>query len=171
MIAALLFGFSAQALLFALFAWTALALAVIDLETGYLPDALTLPLIGLGLIANIWGLFSPMIDSAIGAAAGYLVFLSISVVFRKLRNIEGLGLGDAKLLAAIGAWGGWIILAPTVFIAAVITLIGAGLASVSGRTVERETELPFGPALALSGVLLLAVTAAFSPDFLTGGRQ
>lgn len=163
-----LFGVTVSAGLFALFAWTAIALAAIDLETGYLPDALTLPLIAIGIGANITGRFSPTIDALIGAVVGCGVFYIVSVTFKRVRNVEGLGLGDAKLLAAIGAWGGWIVLAPTVFLAALATLIGAALARVFGIGVERNTELPFGPALALAGLVCVAVNA-INPNAFVGG--
>lgn len=139
----------------ALFFWMLLALAVIDLETGYLPDALTLPLLVLGLAVNSIALFTPLVDAAIGAAVGYGAFRLIAVVFEKLRGIEGLGGGDAKLLAALGAWLGWQALAPLVFIAALLALAGIGLGALRGQKTSRETPLPFGPALAAAGALTL----------------
>lgn len=139
----------------ALFFWMLLALAVIDLETGYLPDALTLPLLVLGLAVNSIGLLTPLLNAAIGAAAGYGAFRLIAFVFEKVRGIEGLGGGDAKLLAALGAWLGWQALAPLVFIAALLALAGVSIAAMRGQRTSRETPLPFGPALAASGALML----------------
>lgn len=144
----------------ALFFWILLALAVIDLETGYLPDALTLPLLVLGLAVNSIGLLTPLLDAAIGAVAGYGAFRLIAFIFEKARGIEGLGGGDAKLLAALGAWLGWQTLAPLVFIAALLALTGVGLTALRGQRPSRETPLPFGPALAASGALTLIALQA-----------
>lgn len=164
--AVLIWGISISALLAAFFLWALIALAAIDADTGYLPDAITLPLIVIGLLANIGDRFTPMTDALIGAAAGYLVFRGIGEIFKLLRGVEGLGQGDAKLLAAIGAWGGWVILPVTVFFAAIIALIGVLLARLAGKTVSREMEIPFGPALTLAGGLVFSMTGAGIDVFL-----
>ncbi|MEM9170067.1 MAG: prepilin peptidase [Pseudomonadota bacterium] len=143
----------------AVFFWVLIALAAIDAQTGYLPDALTLPLVAVGLATNAAGLLVPVADAAIGAAAGYLVFRGVALAFRALRGVEGLGGGDAKLLAAIGAWGGYTVLPATVFIGAVATLAAAALLSLRGRTIGRQTALPFGPGLAVAGALCVAAQA------------
>ena len=144
----------------ALFFWMLIALAVIDFETGYLPDVLTLPLLALGLIANAAGMFTPLIDAAIGAVFGFGAFWLIGFAFKKARGIEGLGQGDAKLLAALGAWLGWQALAPIVFIAALMALVGVGLAALLGQKVTRETPLPFGPALAAAGAVVMVLLSS-----------
>ncbi|HRX39403.1 MAG TPA: prepilin peptidase [Parvularculaceae bacterium] len=135
----------------ALFFLALIALGAIDHETGYLPDAITLPLIALGLAANIYGRFAAITDAVIGAALGYLVFALIAFGYERLRGREGLGGGDAKLLAAIGAWGGWMILAPTVFIGALLALSLIAASSLSGRKLDMTTPVRFGPALCLAG--------------------
>ena len=89
------------------FAWTLLALTLIDLDHKLLPDSLTLPLLWAGLLVNVAGLFAPLSSSVIGAAAGYLALWSVYKLFKLVTGKEGMGYGDFKLLAAIGAWVGW----------------------------------------------------------------
>jgi len=152
-----LFGASLAAVAAAVLLWMLIALAVIDLETGYLPDALTLPLALAGLAVN--GLGAAFVDgqtALIGAVAGYAVFRAIAEAFYRLRGIEGLGLGDAKLLGALGAWLGWPALPPIVFIGALAGLIGALTMRLAGVRMTAQTPLPFGPALALAGAIVLA---------------
>lgn len=139
-----------EAWLAAVLGWWLLALAAIDLLTWLLPDALTLPLVVAGLLVALWGepaLTSPA-GAAIGAAAGYLTLAGIALAYRRLRGREGLGLGDAKLLAAAGAWLGPERLPTTVLAAA---LLGLAFALLARRgELAPETALPFGPALALA---------------------
>ncbi len=156
----LIHGVSADAAILSVFFLALIALAGIDAETGYLPDAITLPLIAGGVVANIGDRFAPLGASVIGAAAGYLSFWLVGEAFHRLRGREGLGMGDAKLLAGIGAWGGWTVLAPCVFVAAFLALLGVGAAMLSGRKVSRETEIPFGPALAVAGALAVGAVSA-----------
>ena len=156
-VAVTLFGLTVSAALAGLFFLTLIALAGIDLETGYLPNALTLPLLGVGLVANLGDRFIPFMDAAIGAGAGYLVFLAVAIGFEKLRGVEGLGLGDAKLLGAIGAWAGWTALAPTVFVAAISSLLVVLFLKLRGAEFTRETPIPFGPALAGAGAIIFAL--------------
>ena len=163
-----LFGPTLTAVFAAAFFWVLIALSVIDLETGYLPDALTLPLAAAGLAVNGAGAFVSFPDAAIGAAAGYGAFRLIGEAFFRLRGIEGLGQGDAKLLAAIGAWLGWQALAPIILAASLLGLAGALALRLAGRDVSGQTAIPFGPALALAGALGLCLlsTQAASLFFL-----
>lgn len=147
-----LLGLTLSAILVAVLGWMLLALAAIDWETGYLPDWLTLPLIALGLIANLDGRFASPLDAGIGAAAGYIVFRLLGAAFYRLRKYEGLGQGDAKLLAAIGAWGGWAILPGAALAGSVVTLAGLALFA---RSVGAKTEIPFGPGLCAAGFTLM----------------
>lgn len=158
-VACAVFGFTLTALLAAVLGWTLLALAAIDWETGYLPDWLTLPLVGIGLLANVGGRFVPIADAVIGAAAGYIVFRLIGAVFYRLRKYQGLGQGDAKLLAAVGAWGGWTILPGVVLVGALVTLAGAAAVGVMTRSIDARTEIPFGPGLCAAGFALLIAAA------------
>jgi len=129
--------------------WTLLALAAIDFRDGILPDVLTLPLIVLGLVATYF--LSPwqMPDSAIGAAAGFGVFALIRWLYRRLRGREGLGLGDAKLLAASGAWVAWDGLPSVVLIGAAAGLAIALITALREGQLTLNQRIAFGPALCL----------------------
>lgn len=147
----------------ALFGWMLIALAFIDLETGYLPDALTLPAIAVGLGVNAVGVFVPFTDALIGAAAGYGVFAAIAAIFRRLRGVDGLGLGDAKLLAAIGAFAGWPALAFVTLGASLLTLAAAGVARARGAAIGRTSALRFGPGLCAAGFAALLFVRIIYP--------
>jgi len=151
-----LFGAGWAALAAAVFGWALIALAFIDLETGYLPDAITLPLTAAGIFVNAFMMFIGIGDALIGAAAGYLSFRGIGLAFEKLRGKDGLGQGDAKLLAAIGAWGGWMILPTTVLIGAVATLSYILAAKAFGKKQTMDDPIPFGPGLCLAGFIAFA---------------
>lgn len=146
------FGLTPAAIVASVFALALIALAFIDLETGYLPDAITLPLIALGLVANAFGLFTTPLDALIGAVAGYALFWAIGALYQRVRHREGLGLGDAKLLAAIGASTGWMSLPIVIFIAAIGTL---AVVALSGGGAHRDREIPFGPGLCAAGFAAL----------------
>ena len=125
-----------------------MALALIDLRTWRLPDALTLPLVGLGVAASTQGLLpTNLLGALIGAATGFAVLAGIGWGYRQFRGRDGLGLGDAKLLAAAGAWLGVESLPWLVLIAAVL---GLALALVRTQPVRAETAVPFGPPLAVA---------------------
>ncbi len=148
------FGYSA-ALAFALaYAWALLALTFIDLDTQLLPDDITLPLLWLGLIANAFGLFTDLRSAVLGAAGGYLILWLVYWAFRILARKEGMGYGDFKLLAAIGAWTGWQVLPVTIVVAAGL---GAVIGSISLWLSRKgtDTRIPFGPYLALGGIVAL----------------
>lgn len=137
-----------------------IAAAAIDWRTGFLPDAITLPLLWLGLLVNLDGAIAPLRDAVIGAAAGYLSFRLIGDAYEALRGRIGLGRGDAKLLAAIGAWLGWWALPFVIFTASLLGLATA-LPSLFARAEEPLTaEIRFGPFLAISAALVLAASLA-----------
>ncbi|MFN3628578.1 MAG: prepilin peptidase [Casimicrobiaceae bacterium] len=157
-------------LLFALCAWqfgptgtaiaamalcaTLVTLTAIDLDTQLLPDNLTLPLLWLGLIVNLSGLFARLPDAVVGAVAGYLVLWSVYWLFKLLTGREGMGYGDFKLLAALGAWFGWQALPMILLISSVIgAAVGVGLIAL--RRGARGTAIAFGPYLALAGLAAL----------------
>lgn len=127
------------------------ALAWIDMRTLRLPDPLTLPLIGAGLVQS-WYFTGDVRNALIGAAAGYLFFLAIEKGYKALRGHDGLGRGDAKLLAAGGAWCGWIGLPWIVLIASGAGLAFAGALTLLGR--RPDSMMPFGPFLALGMALV-----------------
>jgi leader peptidase (prepilin peptidase)/N-methyltransferase len=136
------------------FAWTLLALTLIDLDHKLLPDSLTLPLLWGGLLVNVAGLFAPLSSSVIGAAAGYLALWSVYVLFKLITGKEGMGYGDFKLLAAIGAWVGWQLLPVVILLSAVVgSVVGIGLIAFGGRS--SQTAIPFGPYLAAAGFIAL----------------
>ncbi len=144
--------FGGPLLLALAFVWVLLALTVIDLNTMLLPDQLTLPLMWLGLLINISGMFAPLQDAVIGAAAGYLSLWSVYHGFRLLTGKEGMGYGDFKLLAALGAWMGWQALPGVILLS---SLVGAilGIAMMLARGKDKNTPIPFGPYLAIAGLI------------------
>lgn len=131
-----------------------LALAWIDAETGLLPDLLTLPLLWLGLLVNLNGVFVPLQDAVLGAVAGYLLLWCVYWGFLLYTGREGMGQGDLKLLAALGAWLGWAALPWVLLISASLGLAVALALRVAARMKSGEA-LCFGPFLAVAGVLVL----------------
>jgi leader peptidase (prepilin peptidase)/N-methyltransferase len=133
-----------------------LALAWIDAETGFLPDVLTLPLMWLGLLVNLHGALAPLTQAVLGAVTGYLFLWAIFHAFRLVTGREGMGHGDFKLMAALGAWFG-LAAAPSLLLGASLAgvVVGLGL-RVSGR-LGRWQALSFGPYLAAGGILMLLV--------------
>ncbi len=133
----------------ALLGWTLLALALIDLRTFRLPDPGTLGLVLAGLALSAAGATGPLALHAAGAALGYLALAGLAWGYRRLRGVEALGLGDAKLLAAAGAWMGPAALPSVVLWGAAVGLLQAGLLRVRGGRLAADTALPFGPGLAM----------------------
>jgi leader peptidase (prepilin peptidase)/N-methyltransferase len=136
------------------FGWTLLALGWIDQRSYLLPDALTLPLAVAGLLV-VWLIGSvPVIDHVIGAIAGFLALTAVAYLYRAVRRRDGLGGGDAKLFAAIGAWVGWQGLPTVILYAAVSGLLWALIRQARGKPVRMAGRLPFGPHLCLAGWLV-----------------
>ncbi|WP_413498977.1 prepilin peptidase [Buttiauxella gaviniae] len=135
-----------------------LTLAVIDARTMLLPDVLTLPLTWCGLLVNFNGCFVTLQDAVAGAICGYLAFALLSVTFTKLTGRAALGGGDAKLLAAIGAWLGWEVLPQLVMIAAITGLLAAVMMHLLKRQ-KLNQPVAFGPWLILSAGYFLYLTA------------
>ncbi len=136
------------------FTAVALTLTCIDWQTRLLPDSITLPLLWAGLVVNLGPTFASLSDAVIGAAAGYTFLWIIYWGFWWLRGIEGIGLGDLKLFAAIGAWLGWGALVQVLVLA---SLAGAlvGVALLATRRLRRDEPLPFGPFLAVAACVTL----------------
>jgi leader peptidase (prepilin peptidase)/N-methyltransferase len=131
-----------------------ITLAFIDLDTQLLPDDITLPLLWAGLLLNLLGGFAPLQDAVIGAMAGYLLLWSIYWLFKLLTGKEGMGYGDFKLLAALGAWFGWQAIPAIILLASVVgALVGIGMILFARH--GRDVPIPFGPYLAGAGVLTL----------------
>ncbi len=136
------------------FAWTLLALTLIDLDHKLLPDSLTLPLLWAGLLVNVGELFAPLSSSVVGAAAGYLALWSVYKLFKLVTGKEGMGYGDFKLLAAIGAWLGWQLLPLVILLSALVgSIVGVALIAFGGRS--SQSAIPFGPYLAAAGFIAL----------------
>jgi len=140
-------------------AWL-IALAAIDIETGLLPDVLTLPLMWCGLLFNLWRGAGQLESAVLGAVAGYLLLWLLYWAFRLVTGKEGLGYGDFKLLAALGAWLGYAELPQVLLLSSLTGLLAGGILMFL-RRMARHDPLPFGPYLALSGWVVWVWSARF----------
>jgi len=148
------FGSGLAGLFSAIFAYFLIALALIDVDTQLLPDDLTLPLLWIGLLVNTQGIFCSLESAVLGAALGYMALWMVYWIFKLITGKEGMGYGDFKLLAALGAWCGWAALPAIILISSVIgAIVGLGLMAIKRR--GREVPIPFGPYLAIGGLLML----------------
>lgn len=148
------FGSGVLGLASLLFTYLLIAMTFIDADTKYLPDVLTYPLLWCGLLLNLGGAIVPLRDAVIGAVAGYLFFWLVSALFKWIRKTEGMGQGDFKLLAALGAWFGWKMLPLIVLVSSLFgAVVGIGLVILAKR--GRNYAIPFGPYLAFAGMVAL----------------
>ncbi|WP_036300289.1 prepilin peptidase [Methylotenera sp. L2L1] len=148
------FGYSGTTLMAWVFAFALIALTFIDFDTQLLPDDITLPLLWLGLLFNLNFGFTDLKSAVIGAMAGYLVLWSVYWLFKIIRGKEGMGYGDFKLLAAIGAWFGWKLLPAVILLSSTLgAIIGIALIVFTQR--GKEVPMPFGPFLAIGGIAAL----------------
>jgi leader peptidase (prepilin peptidase)/N-methyltransferase len=148
------FGFGVAAVGALLFLWSMVALAFIDLDTQLLPDSLTLPLLWLGLAFNLATTYADLTSAVVGAMTGYLALWSVYWLFKFATGKEGMGYGDFKLLAAIGAWLGWQMLPLTILFSSLVgALVGIVLIVLTRH--GRNVPIPFGPYLAAAGILAL----------------
>lgn len=145
------YGIHIQLIAALIFAWFLLSLALIDINEKILPDIMTLSLLWLGLLFNLNGLFTDLTSAVIGAVSGYLFLWLIAFAYYSITGKEGLGLGDCKLLAALGAWLGWQILP---FVVLIASLSGClfGIIFICLRKLNRQSLIPFGPFLAIAGL-------------------
>ena len=149
-----------------LFTWALIALTMIDFDHQLLPDSITLPLLWLGLLVNSFGVLVPLVDAVWGAALGYLSLWSVYWAFRLLTGKEGMGFGDFKLLAALGAWLGWQALPLVIILSSLVgAVIGVVLIVALGR--DRNVPIPFGPYLAAAGWITLLWGDAISGVYLS----
>jgi leader peptidase (prepilin peptidase)/N-methyltransferase len=155
------YGVGLQALAALLFTWLLIALTMIDFDTQYLPDSLTYPLLWLGLIVSLWhpawGATATPVgphESIVGAVAGYLSLWSVYWVFKLITGKEGMGYGDFKLLAGLGAWMGATMLLPIVIFASGVGAL-FGIVIMIRQRKGRETQIAFGPFLAIAGWIAL----------------
>ena len=145
--------------------WTLIALAFIDIDTTLLPDSLTLPLLWLGLLFNLYGHFSSLPDAVVGAMAGYGLLWSVFWLFKLATGKDGMGYGDFKLLAAIGAWLGWQMLPVTLLLSSVVGA-AVGVAMIVFVKHDRRVPIPFGPYLAGGGLVALFFGADLTQAYL-----
>ena len=159
------FGVSWQALFAIIYLWALITLTFIDADTTLLPDDITLPLLWLGLLANAAGVFTTLQAAVIGAAAGYLALWSVYWAFKLITGKEGMGYGDFKLLAALGAWLGWQMLPLVILLSALVgTVVGVAGIVLHGR--EKGAKLPFGPYLAAAGLIAMIWGAPLNAWYL-----
>jgi len=145
--------------------WALIALTLIDADTQLLPDQITLPLLWLGLLLNLNSVFVPLADAVVGAMAGYLLLWSAYWLFKLVRGKEGMGYGDFKLMAALGAWFGWQALPALVLLSSVVGVV-FGVANIALRRQGRDTPFPFGPFIAGAGLIVLFFGGGLLPALL-----
>jgi leader peptidase (prepilin peptidase)/N-methyltransferase len=158
------FGPTMQTIGALLLVWALVALSAIDFDTQLLPDSITLPLLWLGLAFNLRGVYADLPAAVVGAMAGYLALWSVFWLFKLATGKEGMGYGDFKLLAALGAWLGWQMLPAIILLSSVVgAIVGISLIVVARH--GRNIPIPFGPYLAAAGVIALfwgnAITQAY----------
>lgn len=148
------FGYSEQGVAALVLTWVLISLTMIDVDHQLLPDNMTLPLMWLGIILNSQGLFTDLQSSVFGAIAGYLILWSVFWAFKIITGKEGMGFGDFKLLAALGAWMGWQMLPLVIILSSLVgAVIGIAGILIYGR--DKNIPIPFGPYLAIAGWIAL----------------
>ncbi len=153
-IAAMHFGPGVQSLFAVVMTWTLIVLTMIDFDHQLLPDSITLLFLWLGIICNMFGLYTDIHSSLIGAIAGYMILWSVYMAFKLATGKQGMGFGDFKLLAMLGAWLGWQVLPLIIILSSVLgSLVGIGLIIFSGH--QKNKPIPFGPYLATAGWIAL----------------
>jgi leader peptidase (prepilin peptidase)/N-methyltransferase len=159
------YGFGWQAGMAMVLAWALLALAAIDLKTQLLPDSIVLPLLWLGLLLNLFNLYVPIADAVVGAMAGYMSLWLVYQGFRLVTGKEGMGFGDFKLFAALGAWMGWQQL-PWFILASSAVGAVVGITLLLSKRLSQDQPIPFGPYLAAAGWLAILYGEDFSRWYL-----
>ncbi|MDZ7925304.1 MAG: A24 family peptidase [Marinagarivorans sp.] len=161
-----IFGPTLQGALALILIWVLIALTMIDIDHQLLPDNITLPLMWLGLSCNLFNVYTDINSAVIGAIAGYLSLWSVYWIFKLVTKKEGMGYGDFKLLAALGAWMGWqylpVIIILSSFVGAAFGIVGM---LFSGK--DKEWRIPFGPYLAIAGVIALFWGDAIIAQYLS----
>lgn len=159
------FGVSWETLAMLVLTWGLLAMSLIDADQQILPDALVLPLLWLGLILNSFGLFTSLPDALWGAVIGYMSLWSIFWLFKLVTGKEGMGYGDFKLLALLGAWGGWQVLPLTILLSSVVGAV-LGVIILRLQRNSYSNPIPFGPYLAVAGWIALIWGDAITSSYL-----
>ena len=161
------FGFGIAGLSALILLWGMIALTFIDADTQLLPDSITLPLLWLGLIVNSDSTFTDLRSAVLGAVFGYLALWSVYWLFKLATKKEGMGYGDFKLLAAIGAWLGWQVLPLVILLSSVVGAV-IGIALIVLARMGRNIPLPFGPYLAMAGFIALLWGKPIMDSYLQG---
>lgn len=159
------FGFSWQTAAALLLTWSLISLTMIDFHKQLLPDNITLPLLSLGVVVSIFSLYTDLQSSVIGAMAGYLILWSIFHLFRLITGKEGMGYGDFKLLAALGAWMGWQYLPLIIILSSMVGAI-IGISMMIFFKHDKNIPIPFGPYLAIAGWIALMWGAEINSTWL-----
>ncbi|TAJ76730.1 MAG: prepilin peptidase [Gallionellaceae bacterium] len=159
------FGFGLAGVAALLFVWALIALTCIDLDTQLLPDDITLPLLWLGLLFNLNNAFTGLPNAVIGAIAGYVVLWGVYWLFKLATGKEGMGYGDFKLLAAIGAWLGWQMLPLVIMLSSVVGAV-VGVTLIVAVKHGRDIPIPFGPYLAGGGLIALFWGSLLTQSYL-----
>ncbi|MBY0574738.1 MAG: A24 family peptidase [Undibacterium sp.] len=159
------FGSGINGLAAVVFVWFLVAMTFIDADTQLLPDDLTLPLMWGGLLLNVSGTFTTLEHAVIGAAAGYLALWSVYWLFKLITGKEGMGYGDFKLLAALGAWMGWTQL-PTIILLSSIVGATVGISLILSGKMNKNKPIPFGPYLAAAGLIALVWGKGITNQYL-----
>ena len=159
------FGFGWQAGAALLLTWALIALSMIDIDHQLLPDSITLPFLWLGLTLSLFPVFADMRSALIGAIVGYLSLWTVYQVFKLITGKEGMGFGDFKLLALLGAWMGWQSLPVIIILSSLVgAVLGGSLIAIQGR--DRAQPIPFGPYLAVAGWIALLWGDSISNAYL-----
>ncbi|MEN8180874.1 MAG: A24 family peptidase, partial [Pseudomonadota bacterium] len=166
LVVAYYFGVSWETLGALVLTWALISLSLIDFDVQLLPDSITLPFVWLGLLLSLFGIFTDTHSAIIGALAGYLSLWSVFQIFKLLTGKEGMGYGDFKLLAMLGAWLGWQYLPQIIMLSALVgAVVGLSLILMRGR--DKNIPIPFGPYLATAGWISLIWGDAINHAYLT----
>jgi leader peptidase (prepilin peptidase)/N-methyltransferase len=166
LLAAYTFGVTTQTVAALFFTWVLITLTLIDLKTQLLPDSITLPLLWLGILLSLFDVFTDLTSSVIGAMAGYMILWSVYQLFKLLTGKEGMGFGDFKLLAALGAWMGYSYLPQVILVSSVVgSVFGIGML-IFGKT-RQQQPIPFGPYLAVAGWIALLWGETINTTYLS----
>lgn len=166
LLAAYTFGVTIQTVAALFFTWALITLTLIDLKTQLLPDSITLPLLWLGILLSFFDVFTDLASSVIGAMAGYMILWSVYQLFKLLTGKEGMGFGDFKLLAALGAWIGYSYLPQIILVSSVVGSVFGISLLIIGKT-KQQQPIPFGPYLAVAGWIALLWGETINTTYLS----
>lgn len=158
------FGLTSTSLACCILTWSLVCLSLIDYDTQYLPDNITMPLLWLGLIVNAFDIVARFEYAFWGAIAGYLSLWSVNTLFKLVRGYDGMGYGDFKLLAVLGAWMGWQALPLIIIVSSLAGALVGGSLIAFGR--DKSKPIPFGPYLAIAGWISLIWGAEITMFYL-----